>query len=93
MTNFIPVITVVQTGSRIRVNFKRRNMHALNIYGRLAGETEFKLLATVTKNPWFDVRGLLKAGFTEMREFYGVAVENNEEVGKPSAIVAIAFRG
>ena len=93
MTNFTPAITAVQTGSRIRINFKRKQMHALNIYGRLAGEINFTLLATITSSPFFDVRLLAKEGVTEMREYYAMAVQNNEEVGKPSAIVAVAFRG
>jgi hypothetical protein len=93
MTNFTPAITLVQTGNRIRISFKKKRMHALNLYGRLAGETNFTFLATVTKNPYFDVRLLTKEGIAEMREFYGIAVENNEEVGNRSAIVAIAFRG
>jgi hypothetical protein len=93
MTGYTPKITAVQTGSRIRISFKKRQAHALNIYGRLAGETNFTLLATVTRSPYFDIRLLAKDGITEMREYYAMAVQNNEEVGKPSAIVAVAFRG
>ena len=57
------------------------------------GETTFVLLATVTRSPYFDTRLLAKEGVIEMREYYAIALQNNEEVGQPSAIVAVAFRG
>ena len=94
LTNARVVLKAVITGRQVRISFtKKGNLHALNIYGRIGGTGQFAMLATVTKNPYFDDRPVTAEGITELREYYGMPVSDNKEVGQPSEVIAVNFKG
>jgi hypothetical protein len=59
----------------------------------LPGETKFSLYQTVQKTPCIDNRPSGVPGVAEIRKAYGIGVINNQEVGQPSDIVIITFKG
>ena len=94
VTTIKVVLKAVVSGRHIRISFGRKhNVDAMNIYSRIGGSGEFVFTATAPKSPWLDERPNKTAGVTELREFYGMPVSNNKEVGKPSDVVAVNFKG
>lgn len=77
----------------VRISFTKGNVEAVNIYCRLDGETQWVFLATDHHSPYNDTRPLADPNTPETREYMGMGVIDDEEIGQPSDIVSVVFGG
>jgi hypothetical protein len=88
-----PVITVSIKGGLITLDFKKRGVDGLAIYGRLRGTMGWTKLGTDTSSPYIDGRPLTTPGVAEVREYMARGMIGDDEVGLESDIVSINFAG
>ncbi len=77
----------------VRISFVKGNAEAVNIYSRMEGETAWVFLATDQHSPYNDTRPLADPATPETREYMGMGVIDDEEIGQPSDIVSAVFGG
>ncbi len=80
-------------GGQIRVDFLKSKCDSIAIYCRLRGTATWIKLGTDTRSPYYDTNPLANPAIPEVREYMGMGVIDNEEVGVPSDIVSIVFGG
>jgi len=80
-------------GGHIRVDFTKDECDSIAIYCRLRGTAAWTLLGTDTRSPYYDTNPLANPNVPEVREYMGIGVIDNEEIGVPSDIVSIVFGG
>ncbi len=88
-----PVITVSIKGGLITLDFKKRGVDGLAIYGRLRGTMGWTKLGIDTSSPYIDGRPLAVPGVSETREYMARGMVDDEEVGLESDIVSINYAG
>ena len=75
------------------VTGKKRGVQAINIYMRVKGAANWTLIAAKrTTFPFNDDTPPAAAGKPEEREYMGMGVMNDHEIGQPSDIVTCVFR-
>jgi hypothetical protein len=77
----------------IRIDWKKKGVQAVNVYGRLRGQTTWKFLARDTNSPSMDGTPLAQAGVSEVREYMLRGVVNDQKVGLDSDIQSITWGG
>jgi hypothetical protein len=77
----------------VRLKFTKKGLDGVNIYTRLKGQSQWNFLARDTNSPYDDNRPLLQAGVPETREYMGIGVIADTEVGQASDIVSVVFGG
>lgn len=77
----------------VRISFTKGDVEAVNIYSRPEGETDWVFLATDHHSPYNDTRPLADPNTPETREYMGMGVIDDEEIGQPSDIVSAVFGG
>ncbi len=78
----------------VRLKARKAGASAMNLYTRLKGQAEWRLLiARRTKFPFDDDSPLAVAGAPETREYRAVGVVADEEIGQPSDIVSVLYGG
>lgn len=80
-------------GGHIRVDFTKDECDSIAVYCRLRGTSAWTLLGTDTRSPYYDTNPLANPNVPEVREYMGMGVIDNEEIGVPSDIVSIVFGG
>ena len=88
-----PVISVEMKGGFITMDFKKKGVDALAIYGRLRGTLGWTKLGVDTSSPYIDGRPLATPGVAEIREYMARGMMDDEEIGLESDIVSIVFGG
>lgn len=88
-----PVIRVVLQGGLITLEFKKKGVDALVIYGRLRGTLGWTKLGVDTSSPYIDGRPLTTPGVPEIREYMARGMMDDEEIGLESDIVSITYGG
>jgi hypothetical protein len=93
--NYQPEITSVESfPGYVRIKGKKLGADSVNVYARLKGEAEFKLIASrKSRFPFDDDRPLAVSGTPEVREYEIRGVLNDEEIGQPSARMSLAYAG
>jgi hypothetical protein len=89
-----PTIKVEAQRGRVKVDGRKPGFDAVNIYFRLKGGTEWKLIAPrKRKFPFYDETPLAVPGTPEVREYMIIGVIDDEEIGQPSEIKEVVFAG
>jgi hypothetical protein len=92
-STYKPVISVEIKGGLITLDFKKKGVDALAIYGRLRGTLGWTKLGVDTSSPYVDGRPLATPGVAEIREYMARGMMDDEEIGLESDIVSIVFGG
>jgi hypothetical protein len=92
-STYKPVISVEIKGGLITLDFKKKGVDALAIYGRLRGTLGWTKLGVDTSSPYVDGRPLTTAGVAEIREYMARGMMDDDEIGLESDIVSIVFGG
>lgn len=77
----------------VRISFVKGDVEAVNIHSRTEGETDWVFLATDQHSPYNDSRPLADPNTPETREYMGMGVIDDEEIGQPSDIASAVFGG
>jgi len=77
----------------VRIRWKKGSFQGVNVYTRLQGASDWRLLGRDTHSPYEDATPLAKPGVPEVREYRVVGVVKDNEVGAPSDIVSVLFTG
>ncbi|HEY8902031.1 MAG TPA: hypothetical protein VIM61_16595 [Chthoniobacterales bacterium] len=89
-----PTLSAEAFPSYVRLKGKKSGVQAMNLYVRLKGAAEWKLLvARRSKFPFEDDSPLSVAGTPETREYRAVGVVDDEEIGQSSDIVSVVYGG
>jgi hypothetical protein len=80
-------------GGLITLEFKKKGVDALAIYGRLRGTLGWTKLGVDTSSPYVDGRPLAVAGVAEIREYMARGMMDDDEIGLESDIVCLVFGG
>jgi len=92
-STYKPVISVELKGGLITLDFKKKGVDALAIYGRLRGTLGWTKLGTDTSSPYIDGRPLATPGVAEIREYMARGMMDDDEIGLESDIVSITYGG
>ena len=76
-----PSLTIRLNGLAIFIKYLKKGTSGINLYCKRGAETEFTLLATITKASYSDVRANLIAGQPETRNYQAWYVLNDVVVG------------
>ena len=90
------ILSAVNTaaGGVVKLRFSKANgkISGINLYVRLQGQTEFRLVGFRQLTPFVDDTPLAQPNVPEVREYQAVAVVSDVEIGIPSDIVAVTVR-
>lgn len=87
------VLKASVAGGQVKIEFVKGRADAVAIYTRLRGTAAWTKLAEDTGSPYIDTRPLADPNVPEVREYMGMGVEDNQEIGLPSDIVSVTFAG
>ena len=90
---FKPEFKVRIVGGEIRLDWKKKGVDSMRIYGRLRGQSTWTLLGVDTSSPYIDGRPLAQAGVAETREYMLRGAINDEAIGLDSDIQSISWSG
>lgn len=90
---FKPKLDPSVIGTQVKVKFTKGECDSVEIYGRLRGQTGWTRLGLDSASPYFDTRPLANPPVPETREYMGIGVIDDIQVGVPSDIVSVAFTG
>ncbi len=93
LTDYQPKLSGKNTGGNVHLSFQKRGADGMNVYGRLHGETAWKLLGNAKQSPFEDTRLLADASVPEFREYYIMPTLANTEVGQRSEVLSIKYTG
>ena len=92
--NSRPNITVEAQRGRVKIGGNKPGFEAVNIYRRIKGEVQWKLVAVrKRKFPYYDESALAVANTPEVREYMAIGVVNDEEIGQMSEIKEVVYAG
>jgi hypothetical protein len=86
-----PDLKLVHTGGLIHISYALNHTHGLYLFSMRGTETTFTLLATITKPSFNDARANLVVGVAEKRQYMGLYMVDDVQVGLESAIVYITI--
>ena len=90
---FKSVLKLSIVGGQIRVDFIKGKCDSVAIYCRLRGTVGWTRLGTDSSSPYYDTNPLANPNVPETREYMGMGVIDDIEIGLPSDIVSIVFGG
>lgn len=88
---FKPVLKVSIEGGQIRIEFTKGGADAVAVYCRLRGTAAWTKIGTDSSSPYFDTKPLANPNVPEVREYMGMGVIDDEEIGLPSDIVSVTL--
>lgn len=77
----------------VRIRFRKSGLDGVNVYGRRAGETAWRLLGRDNQSPFEDRAPLDKPGVPEVREYQLIGVQRDQEVGLASDTLTVTYAG
>ena len=90
------ILSAVNTapGGVVKVRFSKAygNISGINLYYRLQGQTVFQLIGFRQNTPFVDDTPVAQPNVPEVREYQGIAVISDVEIGLASDIVAVTVR-
>lgn len=90
---FKSVLKLSIVGGQIRVDFTKGGCDSVAVYCRLRGTQGWTKLGTDSRSPYYDTNPLANPTVPETREYMGMGVLDDVEIGLPSDIVSIVFGG
>lgn len=90
---FKPVLRVSVVGGQIKIDFTRAECDRLVVKCRLRGTPGWTVIGTDGSSPYYDSNPLANPTVPEVREYIGVGVVDDAEIGLPSDIVSVVFAG
>lgn len=92
--NYKPTPKAAIFPGHVRITGKKLGASALNIYSRIQGSAQWKLIAASrTRFPYDDDAPLAAPGVPEVREYMAIGVVADNEIGQPSGIVSVTYGG
>lgn len=88
-----PSLKVMIVGGKVIIKFRKNGADAVNLYTRLAGESQWTKLARDSSSPCMDPRPLATPNVPEVREYMAMAEYKDVEVGLPSTIASLVYAG
>lgn len=86
-----PFLTATINGNLVIIGFdKPYGVDGAKIYSRRTGETDFTLLAYDTESPYHDSRLNRHGNVAEVREYYAIFFDDEQEIGLRSDVVSIS---
>ena len=92
-STYKPVLKLSLSGLYLFVKYLKKGTDGIHLYSKRGAETEFTLLATISKASYEDIRANLVAGQPETRNYQAWYVVNDVVVGLISSIVTISVGG
>ena len=92
-STFKPVLKLSIVGGQIRVDFTKGGCDSVAVYCRPRGSQGWTKLGTDSRSPYYDTAPLANPNVPETREYMGMGVIDDVEIGQPSDIVSIVFGG
>lgn len=92
-TTFKTVLKLSIVGGQIRVDFLKDKCDSVAVYCRLRGTAGWTKLGNDSRSPYYDTKPLADPNVPEVREYMGIGVIDDVEIGVPSDIVSIVFAG
>ena len=77
----------------VLIKFSKKGVDGINLYARNKGDSEWERLNFYMFSPCVDARPLEVAGQAENREYMGIGVIKDHEIGLQSDIISVAFAG
>ena len=77
----------------VKLRLKKRGAPAVNLYVRLDGTSQWRLVSRATRSPYLDHTPVAVPGQAETREYQALSVKDDQEIGQPSAIVSVTVPG
>jgi type II secretory pathway pseudopilin PulG len=90
---FKSVLKLSIMGGHIRVDFSKEKCDSVVVYCRLRGTQGWTKLGNDSRSPYYDTAPLANPNVPETREYMGMGVIDDVEIGLPSDIVSIVFGG
>lgn len=90
-STYKPVLKVSIEGGHIRVDFTKKGVDAVAVYCRLRGTAAWNKIGTDSGSPYYDTAPLANPNVPEVREYMGMGVLDDVEIGLPSDIVSITL--
>lgn len=75
----------------IRVDFTKKGVDAVAVYCRLRGTAAWVKIGTDSGSPYYDTAPPANANVPEVREYMGMGVLDDVEIGLPRDIVSITL--
>ena len=89
-----PAIEAEAQPGRVKITGKKPGFETVNLYSRIKGSVQWKLIAVRKRRfPFYDEAPLAVAGTPEVREYMGIGVVKDEEIGQQSEIVEVVYAG
>lgn len=93
-THYQPTLTAKAFAGYVRIRVRKKGVAAMNIYRRLKGETEWRLVVSNrSKFPFDDRTPLAQPGVPELREYSVLGTLANTPIGQRSAIAEVVYAG
>ncbi|MFI5219103.1 MAG: hypothetical protein ACHQNT_06405 [Bacteroidia bacterium] len=92
-TNYKPEFNAQTFPGQVKLDFAKKGVQGIKFYSRNKGAPVWEFLALDTRTPYVDTRPLADPTKPETREYMGVGVINDEQVGQQSDIVTVVFGG
>ena len=84
-----PTLTLHHEGGHVHISYVRTHADGIYLFSERGAETEFTLLATITKTTYNDTRPNLIAGQAENRRYRAFFMVGDEMIGVESGIFSI----
>jgi hypothetical protein len=88
-----PLLTATVVPGAVMIRVKRKGATSSNLYSRLAGQTQWKLVKWIISSPYADTTPLAQPNVPERREYAVRGLINDAEVGELSDVVSVVFAG
>ncbi len=88
---FKSVLKLSIVGGQIRVDFTKEGCDSVAVYCRPRGTAEWTKLGNDSRSPYYDTKPLANPNVPEVREYIGIGVIDDLEIGVPSDIVQITL--
>lgn len=92
--SYKPVITAQAFLGRVHIHGNMHRVDSFNIYMRLKGQFQFRLIdARRNQFPFDDYTPLTRSGVPETRQYMAIGILNGQRVGQPSDVITLTFGG
>ena len=90
-STYKPVLKISLEGGHIRLDYVKKGVDSVAMYCRLRGTATWTKIATDSSSPYYDTAPLANPNLPEVREYMGMGVIDNIEIGLASDIVSITL--
>lgn len=91
--NYKPDFKAQTFPGQVKLDFSKKGVQGVKFFSRKKGESIWEFLAIDTRTPYIDTRPLADPAKPETREYMGIGVINDQQVGQQSDIITVVFGG